>query len=51
MQIRNTLKILTCGAGEGWSRSTGLKMWEMRHYKESQRKGISYIKYKGGNLT
>jgi len=22
-QIRNTLKVLKCGAGEGWSRSAG----------------------------
>ena len=26
-QIRNTLKILKCGAGEGWRRSVGPIMW------------------------
>ena len=29
-QIRNTWKVLKCGAGEGWRRSVGSIMWEMK---------------------
>jgi hypothetical protein len=28
-QIRNTWKVLKCGAGEGWKKSVGLKISEM----------------------
>jgi hypothetical protein len=50
--IRNTLKILKCGAGGGWKRSVGLIMWEMKMYCiESRRRGISYMKYVNGRRT
>lgn len=36
--------VLKCGAGEGWLRSVGPVMWEMRKYCiETRRKGISCI--------
>jgi hypothetical protein len=28
--IRNTWKVLKCGVGEGWRRSVGPIMWEMK---------------------
>ena len=31
-QIRNTWKVLKCGAGEGWRRSGGSIMWEVKKY-------------------
>ena len=31
-QIRNIWKVLKCGAGEGWRRSVGPIMWEMKKY-------------------
>ena len=44
-QIRNTWKVLKCGAGEGWRRSVGPIMWEMKKcYLESMSRGISYTK-------
>jgi hypothetical protein len=48
--IRNTWKVLKCGA-EGWKRSVGLIVWEMKYYTESRRTGISYIQQKDGRLT
>ena len=43
--IRNTWKVLRCGAGEGWKRSVGPIMWEMKkYYWESRSRGISYMK-------
>jgi len=41
-KIRNTSKVLKCEAEEGWRRSVGLIVWEMRYYIESRRRGISY---------
>jgi hypothetical protein len=41
--FRNTREVLKCGAGDGWRRSVGLIMWEMKCYKETRRPGISYI--------
>jgi hypothetical protein len=29
-QIRNTLKILKCGVGEGWRRAVGMIVWEIK---------------------
>ena len=44
-QIRNTWKVLKCGAGEGWRRSVGPITWEMKKcYLESMSRGISYTK-------
>ena len=44
-QIRNTWKVLKCGAGEGWRRPVGPTMWEMKKcYLESMSRGISYMK-------
>ena len=44
-QIRNTWKVSKCDAGEGWRRSVGPIMWEMKKcYLESMSRGISYIK-------
>jgi hypothetical protein len=43
-QISNTWKVLKCGAGEGWRRSVGPIVWEMKkYYRESRRRGISYV--------
>jgi hypothetical protein len=43
--IKNTWKVLKCGAGEGWRRSFGPTMWEMKkYYLESRSRGISYMK-------
>ena len=51
-QIRNTWKVLKCGAGEGWRRSVGPILWEMKKcYLESMSRGISYVKYENGRLT
>jgi len=33
-QIRNTLKVFKCGAGEGWGRSVGPIVWKMKSYIE-----------------
>jgi len=45
LPIRNTWKVLKCGAGEGWRRSVGPIMWEMKkYYCESRSRGISYMK-------
>jgi len=33
-----------CSAGEGWKRSVGPIMWEMKYYLESRSRGISYMK-------
>jgi hypothetical protein len=42
--IRNTWKVLKCGAGEGWRRSAGPIVWEMeKHYIESRGRGASYM--------
>ena len=39
------LESLKCGAGEGWRRSVGPIMWEMKKcYLESMSRGISYMK-------
>jgi len=37
------LKVLECGAGEGW-RSVGLAVRKIKkYYVESRRKGVSYL--------
>ena len=42
--IRNTWKVLKCGAGEGWRRSVGPIVFEMKqYYIESRRTGIPHI--------
>ena len=42
-QIRNTWKVLKFGAVEGWRRSVGPIMWEMKKcYLESMSRGISW---------
>jgi hypothetical protein len=41
--MRNTWKVLKCGAGEGWRRSVGSSLWEMKYYIEPKRKGIFNI--------
>jgi hypothetical protein len=44
-QIRNIWEVLMCGAGEGWRRSFGPIVSEMRKYStESNRTGIFYVK-------
>jgi hypothetical protein len=51
-RIRNTWKVLKCGAGGGWKRSVGLIMCEMKIYcLESRNRGISYMKYVNGRQT
>jgi hypothetical protein len=43
--IRNSWKVLKCGAGEGWRRSVGPIMCEMKkYYLELSSRGISYMK-------
>jgi len=37
-------------AGEGWKRSVGSIVWEMKYCAESRRREISYIEYKEGRL-
>ena len=38
--------------GEGWKRSVGLIMWEIKmYYLESRSRGISYMKYVNGRWT
>jgi len=41
-QIRNTGKVLKSGSGEGWRRSLGLILWEMKRWHKHLREGISY---------
>jgi hypothetical protein len=43
--IRNTRKVLICGAGEGW-RSVGPILREINYYTEPRRKGMSHVQYK-----
>jgi hypothetical protein len=44
-RIRNTWKVLKCGVGEGWRKSVGPIMWEMKKcYLEWVSRGISYTK-------
>jgi len=43
---------LKCGAGEGWKRSAGPIMLEMKkYYLKSRSIGIPYMKYVNGMLT
>jgi hypothetical protein len=50
-QIRNTWRVLKCGAEEGW-RSVRPIMWEMKkYYLELSNKGITYLKQVNGRLT
>ena len=51
-QITNTWKVLKCGAEEGWRRSVGPTMCEMKkYYLESRSRGISYTTQVNGRLT
>jgi len=44
-QIRNTWKVLKCGAEEGWRGSIGPIMSEIKKcYLQSRSRGISYMK-------
>jgi len=46
--VGNTWKILKCGAGEGWRRSFGPIVREMKKcYMELKREGMSYIQQNG----
>ena len=46
------LKVLKCGAAEGWGRSVGPIVWDMKKcYLESMSRGISYRKWKEERLT
>jgi hypothetical protein len=39
------VKVLKCGAGEGWRRSAGTMMPKMKkYYLESRSRGIYYMK-------
>ena len=40
-KVYNTWKILKCGAGEGWRRSVGPIVWEMKYYIVKKR-GLCY---------
>jgi hypothetical protein len=50
-ELRNTRKVLKCGAGERWRRSVGPIVCEMKYYIEPCGRAISYIQEKGGRLT
>ena len=50
-RIRNSWKVLKCGAGEGWRRSVGPIVCKMKYYIESRSRGISYMKYVNGRRT
>jgi len=42
--IRNTWKVLKCGAGEGWKRSVGPVLRKLKKYcTQSRKKGMPYI--------
>jgi hypothetical protein len=50
-RIRDSWRVLKCGAGEGWRGSVGPIVWEMKmYYIESRKRGISYIQWKEGRL-
>jgi len=42
-RLRNTLKVSERGVEEGRKRSFVLIMWRIKYYKESSKKGMSYI--------
>jgi hypothetical protein len=44
------LKVLICGAGKGWRRPVAPIVVEMKCYKESRKRGISYKQKKEGRL-
>jgi len=45
------LQQLECGAAEGWGRSFAPIVLEMmKCYKESKKRGITYIRYKEGRI-
>ena len=48
-QIRNTWKVLKCGAGEGWRRSVGPIMWEMKKCYLQQRNILHEIRKRKAN--
>ena len=49
-QIRNAWKVLICGAGEGWRRSVGPIMWEMKKcYLAEQRNILHEIRKRKAN--
>jgi len=50
-RIRNSWKVLKCGAGEGWRRSVGPIVCKMKYYIESRSRGISYIQQTEGRVT
>jgi len=51
-EIRNTLKVFKCGAGEEWRRSVGSIEWKIRKsYIQSRRKGTSLIQHNEKRLT
>jgi hypothetical protein len=46
------MEVSKCGAGEGWKRSVGLIMCEMKKYcLESRSSAISYMKYVDGRRS
>jgi len=50
--VKNTLKVMKCDDGGGWRRLPGPIVWNMKkHYKQSRRKGTSYIQSNYGRLT
>jgi hypothetical protein len=50
--IRNSWKVVKCGAGQGWRRSVGQIVLEMKQYYIESRTGIPHIQLKkGGRLT
>jgi hypothetical protein len=41
---------MECDAREGWRKSVGPTVLEMKYYTEPRRTGISYIQYKEGRV-
>ena len=48
-EIRITLQLLKCEAGQGWKTSLRSIVWEMKHYTEWSRKGTCYLKRRNAN--
>ena len=47
--IKTTLEVLKCD-GEGWRESVGPIVWKVRYYKQTRRRGTSYIHWNKGRI-
>ena len=48
-QIRNPWKVLKCGVGEGWRRSVGPIVWEMKHHWVKDRNMLHAVQGRKAN--